>query len=94
MSAGRCRFCGCTEDNTCRLPNSEPCGWLVRTQDVCNAPRCIRAWQAEQASKAAAEKLRTRRRTPAEIHQLILEERRARRRQYRANRAARKKSAA
>lgn len=91
MSAGTCRYCRCTEDNACRLPDGEPCSWLVATQDVCNSPSCIREHQAALAKAQAARSRRPRRLNSAEIHQLKMAELAARRRRWREAAKARKK---
>jgi len=42
-----CRYCGCTEDSPCVIPEqlreligSRFCGWLI-PGSVCNAPACL-----------------------------------------------------
>jgi hypothetical protein len=42
--AGVCRFCRCTEESACELPNGEPCAWF--TAEVCTNPPCVRAFKA------------------------------------------------
>ena len=85
-----CHYCGCTEDNACRLPNGDPCGWL-RWGRVCNAPNCIRAFQAEVERLVARLSRRPHKRTPGEVHQQILDDARAKRKQYREAAKARRK---
>jgi hypothetical protein len=84
-ATGRCRFCRCTEDNPCRVPGGDTCAWYLKTRDVCTAPACITAYHAQQA-RLVAQTSRTKKRTPGQIHALMLEEKRARRRAARAKR--------
>ena len=35
----RCRQCGCTEDQACRVANGQPCYWVL--PDLCSNPRCL-----------------------------------------------------
>jgi hypothetical protein len=42
--AGRCRICGCTEDNAC----DPPCGWADSTATLCNSDACLAAAHAAQ----------------------------------------------
>lgn len=84
---GTCRFCGCTEDRACRLPTGEPCSWFDRMRTICNNPACIcQYFQAESRAAVEAFKSRPKKRTPADIHLLMLAEKRARRRAARARR--------
>jgi hypothetical protein len=39
--AGICKFCRCTPDNACVLPDGEPCAWF--TENVCTNPACMKA---------------------------------------------------
>jgi hypothetical protein len=79
-SAGRCRFCGCAGDS-CRLPDGDRCNWLALDRNVCTSPPCLRAHFAVVARvKARA----SRKRTPGDIHQLMQQEKRDRRRAARA----------
>jgi hypothetical protein len=82
VTAGTCRFCRCTEDDPCRIPGGDSCSWYVATRDVCTAPGCITAYHAELRRKMS----RNKRRTPAEIHALMKEEKNAKQRAYRAKR--------
>ena len=83
MSAGQCRFCHCTEADPCRIPGGDTCAWYIASRDVCTAPGCITAYHAQQ-NRLAAQTSRTRKRTPAQIHALIMEEKRTKQRAYRA----------
>jgi hypothetical protein len=79
--AGTCRFCGCTEAKPCKLPDGESCWWLLASRNCCTAPACISAYYAAREGAALqAWRARPRKRTPAQIHALKLEERRAKRR--------------
>jgi hypothetical protein len=40
---GRCRHCGCTEDQACVLGNGDACAWVDGSRTVCSNPSCIRA---------------------------------------------------
>ena len=41
LDGPRCRECGCTEFNACRLGHAgETCAWVE--QDLCNAPPCLK----------------------------------------------------
>jgi len=79
--AGHCRFCGCSGDS-CRLPSGggDRCTWLDLGRTVCSAPACLR--RHSDAARAAQGKRR--KRTPGEIHALMQQERRERRREARA----------
>ena len=73
ITPGKCRYCGCTEDNPCSVPpynEGDVCGWLSGTRrTVCNAPGCARRWGEEcKAAKLAA---RPPRRSSADINKLI-----------------------
>jgi len=66
---GKCRHCGCTEDDACRLGNGDPCWWTDNQRLVCSNPACI---VREQTRKAQARAAATPpRRTSADINQLI-----------------------
>lgn len=54
--AGRCRFCGCTEDRPCGVmvfPGPEfpstaiTCEWADEEQTVCSNLACLERWNAE-----------------------------------------------
>lgn len=46
LRVGVCRFCKCTDQAPCRMPDGEPCSWVGRLCDVCSNPRCLRALAA------------------------------------------------
>lgn len=70
--SGVCRYCGCTEDDACRLSTGEECSWLDRNRSACNAPECFARYETERKErKRAAKASRKPKRTPADIHQLI-----------------------
>lgn len=48
--AGECRFCHCTETAACMLKGGIPCSW--HATGVCNAPKCVRKYDAELKAKA------------------------------------------
>jgi hypothetical protein len=63
--AGRCQFCGCTEDNACRLATGETCWWVYRQRNLCSRPECLQRYRDE------LRKEQKRRLTSAEVHALI-----------------------
>jgi hypothetical protein len=71
---GTCRYCGCTEESPCRLSDGDTCSWINRERNVCSAPGCARRYYATLRT-ARPKKL-----APWQVHERILEERRARRR--------------
>jgi hypothetical protein len=86
VSAGQCRFCRCTEDDPCRVPGGDTCSWFDKSCTVCTGPACITAYFAEQRRLMAEGSRSTRKRTPGQIHELMKEERNAKRRAARAKR--------
>jgi hypothetical protein len=42
---GLCKFCRCTPDSACILPEGEPCAWF--TENVCTNLACITAYRHE-----------------------------------------------
>jgi hypothetical protein len=81
---GICRFCRITEDQI----DGDKRSWLGPSRTVCNNPSCVRAHYADRDRVEVAAKKSRRKRTSAEIHQLMIEERRERRRRSRKGRAA------
>ena len=78
---GVCRYCSCTADNACRLPDGDTCSWYDKGRTVCTASSCVRQWEAvKKAIRAAARPVR---RSSADIHGLIVAERKARSKRYR-----------
>jgi len=79
---GYCRFCGCTssedEANACNTTGGK-CHWFDYERTVCSAEPCIRAFGNERAKFKAERAEKDRKRTPAEIHALIMQERKDRR---------------
>lgn len=43
LQYGRCRVCGCTEENPCFDPEDFPCWWVDDQHTLCSRPRCIAA---------------------------------------------------
>lgn len=81
IAPGRCRHCGCTEDNPCTLRTGEPCCWADSTRTTCNSTPCEIAEAARQAAiKAACIAARPKRMNSVDIHQLIMARGRGRRR--------------
>jgi hypothetical protein len=79
---GRCRFCGCAagedEAQACNTASGK-CVWFDKQRTVCSGEPCVRRFGQERATVRAEFKAKNRKRTPAEIHQLIREERKQRR---------------
>lgn len=88
---GVCRFCGCSsaedEARACTTPTGDPCHWFDFERTVCSNPPCTRRFEAERAQFKADRAVRDRKRTPAEIHRLKLQEARDRRKQARLRKA-------
>lgn len=42
---GICKFCRCTAESACILPDGEPCAWS--TENVCTNPACLQAYRRE-----------------------------------------------
>ncbi len=80
--AGRCRYCRCTEDNPCRLPEGDRCCWWDRTRTLCTGPACLTAHYAARKRREAAEvraqararEKAGRKRTPGQVAALIAAE--------------------
>lgn len=77
--AGVCHYCGITDADV----DGDRIGWLTPARCVCNQFACRRKF--ENAKRELARDLRqaTRKRTPAEIHELKTKERAAKRRRNR-----------
>jgi hypothetical protein len=75
---GVCEFCHVTDDQVdgCRL------SWFDDTRTCCSKSGCIKA-RGEKARRRKVATPAPRRRTPADIHALIVEERKAKRKRYR-----------
>lgn len=48
LVAGKCRVCGCTEENACAVEvpghgmgSERACGWADETETLCDHPRCV-----------------------------------------------------
>jgi hypothetical protein len=49
----RCLYCGCDPENDpCRLPDSEECGWLNALKICCTNSQCVLAYDRECKSGA------------------------------------------
>jgi hypothetical protein len=44
----RCRFCDCTPEDPCKLPNGDECAYMTSRANRCNKPSCILAFEAER----------------------------------------------
>ena len=82
--AGICHFCGIPDERV----DGDRIRWVDSRRAVCSQPGCVRRFgsEVEKALHAARPK---RKRSPAEVHALILEERRRKRREYRLRRKGR-----
>jgi hypothetical protein len=86
---GVCRYCNCTEENACRLPDGEACAWLNTDRDVCSAPACLAAHSRALKRDERRRYQRPRRRTPADILELRKQEQSDRRKRARLLKRAR-----
>jgi hypothetical protein len=48
VAVGQCRYCKCTEDDPCKTPGGNECGWVTAKKDRCSAPGCLVAFDAER----------------------------------------------
>ncbi len=83
-SEERCRFCGCTRGDPCRVPpynEGDECAWLPQAAgNVCSAPQCALRWGDEERVQAKRRAdARQKKRAPWQVHALIQQERRERR---------------
>ena len=58
----------------------DTCGWLTAERTVCTALPCLTEWAKHLRELERRRREKNRKRSPAEVHQIIIEERRARRR--------------
>ena len=54
--SGVCGFCGCDQDDACRLENGVNCSWVDEKQTVCSNPDCVAQWKFEGESAGQWEK--------------------------------------
>lgn len=81
MTGGVCRYCGVAD----AAIDGDRLRWHDAGRTCCSQYGCVKQFErAEQLRRS----FQPRRRTPAEVHQQILEEQRARRRARRKGRAA------
>jgi hypothetical protein len=73
---GFCHYCGVTEEQV----DGDHIRWLGAKRTVCSQPGCIRRFNSDIDRAIARIRQTQRKRTPADIHALKIEERRARRR--------------
>lgn len=77
---GVCRFCKVKEDQV----DGDKLSWHCTDRTCCSNYACVRQhWAEIDRAKRIRTTTANRKRTPAEIHQLILDEKRAKRRRYR-----------
>jgi hypothetical protein len=88
--SGVCHFCDIRDEH---VDGDRRC-WLGVRQTVCNAPGCVIQFNAAIDRTIAMLRRSRRKRSPGEIHQLQAEERRQKRRRYKAKQAQRKGRAA
>lgn len=83
---GVCHYCGVTDAEI----DGDRIAWLGRRRRVCNRPGCARQfWGDVDRALARQVQLRPRKKSPAEVHALIQEEKRRKRREYRLRRKGR-----
>lgn len=41
LVGGRCRVCGCTDDQACELGAGFHCWWVDAAHTLCSSPRCL-----------------------------------------------------
>lgn len=63
--ARQCRFCKCTADNPCRLRNGDECAFVTKLANRCNAPACVKAFEAERKREIAEDREQVRRQREA-----------------------------
>lgn len=73
--AGICHYCRVTEEQV----DGDRIRWLGTKRTVCSQPGCIRKFDIDIDREIARQRQTKRKRTPAEIHALKIEERRSRR---------------
>jgi ParB/RepB/Spo0J family partition protein len=52
---GVCKFCGCTEDDACRLDGGANCSWTNVEETVCSNPDCLAQFKLERDASDPAE---------------------------------------
>lgn len=87
---GICRYCAIAEERV----DGDRIRWLGRRRTVCNQPGCVRKFGLDIDRAEKADRRAKRKRTPAEIHELILDEKRRKRPASRERSRQRKKAAA
>jgi hypothetical protein len=88
MSAGTCQICGCHGER-CKLADGDLCSWFNPERTVCTADACIKEYGRREKKLEAEAERRTKKRAPWQVHELIKEERNAKRRAARAKRKQR-----
>lgn len=76
---GVCHFCEVEEDRV----DGDRIRWLRVERNVCSQPGCIRAFSAVVERALARLTRRPRKLSPGQVHELILEKERKKRREYR-----------
>lgn len=84
--AGVCHFCGLTEEHV----DGDRVRWFNTSRTVCSQPGCIRQFGFE-IDRWELRHRRPRKLSPADVHELIREEAKRKRRQYREAAKARRK---
>ena len=81
---GVCHFCGIRDEQV----DGDRIRWYDAKRRICSQPGCVRRFQiaVEQEAHRLRRLRRTGKRTPAQVHEQILEERKARRRAARLRR--------
>jgi hypothetical protein len=82
--SGVCHFCGVLDEQV----DGDRIRWADAHRSVCNQPGCLRRFRIEVDREGQRLRAANRRRTPAEVHEQIMKERRERRTAARARRKA------
>lgn len=67
FTSGRCRFCGCTEQEPCKTWTGDECHWIDPLRSVCSNDACAKQWaQSHKGGRAPR-----RRMTSVDVHKEI-----------------------
>ena len=62
---GVCRYCGCTNDEPCRLGNGDQCGRARTDGTLCTGPRCVTQYDKDLWKERRQDYLNAKRRAAA-----------------------------
>jgi hypothetical protein len=79
MIPGVCQFCSITDAQI----DGDKVSWHNGARDCCSRYACVKRYQAQIKGARRAFQAQTRKKSPAEIHELQKQERRERNRRYR-----------